>query len=122
MLRKLKRIPVGQPNAPMGSRFADLVGIRGAVDAVTLGREIDPHGAYRVVWSRRYVQLFIDVNATEMKGGIIMVDRVFRDLHHLELALRSGAVFTSYSGRVDGDELVSFISLHPLPVCIDLYP
>src|SRR5215831_3554154 len=35
------------------------------------------------------------MNATEMKRGIIVVDRVFCDLHHLELALRSGAVFAS---------------------------
>src|SRR5690348_2402762 len=122
MLCKLKRIPVRQTNAAMRGRFADLVRIRSAMDAVTLGGKIDPHGAYWVVWSRRYVQLFIDVNTTEMKGGIIMVDRVFRDLHHFELALRSRAVFASYSGRIDGNELVSFISLHSLPVCIDLYP
>jgi hypothetical protein len=51
-----------------------------------------------------------------------MVDRVFRDLRHLELALRSGAIFTSYSGGIDCNELVPFtISLHALPGCIDLY-
>src|SRR6188768_4184647 len=118
MLCKLKRIPVRQTNAAMRGRFADLVRIRSAMDAVTLGGKIDPHGADWVVWSWRYVQLFIHVNATEVKRWIIMVDRVFRDLHHLELPLRSGALFTSYSSRVDGDELVSFISLHALPVCI----
>src|SRR6187200_2039650 len=116
MLCKLKRIPVRQTNAAMRSRFADLVWIRSAMNAVSLGGKIDPYGAYWVVGSRRYVQLFIDVNTTEMKGGIIMVDRVFRDLHHFELALRSRAVLTAYCGRVDGDELVSFISLHALPV------
>ena len=63
-----------------------------------------------------------DMNATEMKRGIIVVDRVFCDLHHLELALRSGAVFASYGGGIDGNDLVSFISLHALLVCIDLYP
>jgi hypothetical protein len=58
-----------------------------------------------------------------MKRGIIMVDRVFRDFRHLELALRSGAIFTAYSGRIDGNELVTFtIGLHAPPGCIDLYP
>jgi hypothetical protein len=34
------------------------------MDAVTLGGKIDPHLAHWVVGSWRYIQLFLDTNAT----------------------------------------------------------
>src|SRR5690242_15173119 len=50
--RDTRRIPVGEPYAPVRLGVADSRRLRGSVQAVVLFAQIDPYNSYWVVWSR----------------------------------------------------------------------
>jgi hypothetical protein len=54
------------------------------MDAVTVGREVDPHRADRVVRPGSDRERFARVNALEMVVGIVAVGRIATDFGYLQ--------------------------------------
>src|SRR5262245_66627655 len=49
--RDTRRVPVGEPDAPVRLRIADAGWLRGSVQAVVFDAQVDPHDANRIIRS-----------------------------------------------------------------------
>src|SRR5437879_7573304 len=96
---------------------------RRAMDAVTLGREVDPHRADRVVRTGSDRKGLPRVDPLEMIVGIVAVDWISTDLGHLQGT--GGRWFLSASNRrgVKADQGIRLVEqLDGLPALVDLDP
>src|SRR5689334_12776142 len=86
MLAELECIPVGEPDAAVRAVLAHGFRVGCAVDPITLRRERDPHETNRIVGPWRKVQGLLNMDASEIQGGVVVVGGILRDTRDLELA------------------------------------
>src|SRR3712207_2494872 len=105
-LRQGLDVPIGETDATMRIGLSDLRGLWRAVDPVGLLGEVDPHGADRIVRSRRDFQRLVGVYAPEAEFRIVVVGRVRCDGPDLELAARRRLLLAADRSRVERDHPV----------------
>jgi hypothetical protein len=100
----LQRVPVGQPDAAMGLRLADLGRVGGAVDAIAFAVQPDPDQPDRIVGTGLDGESLARLDALEGVIGVVAVGRIFRDRGDLESAGRRRLFGAAGSDRIDRDQ------------------
>src|SRR5438045_3250498 len=118
-----ERVPIGQPDAAMRLRLADLVGLGRAVDAVTFGRKGDPDEAHRVVRPRPDRHRVPDLLFLEVVSRVVGVGRVLGHRPHDETPARRRLLGAADRGGVECDQpIVGAINQDGMVGLVDHHP
>lgn len=93
----------------MGLGLGYFIGRRRAVNAVAIGRKIDPNRADRIIRTRLDGEGLSGMNPLEMVFWIITIDRLAIELCYLQGTGPGWFLFASYGRGVESDQRVRLV-------------